>query len=388
MKRRTFVTGATAATAALAVTQLAGSAYAAGPAAAGRARGYKTVARFWDAMPTGVTVSRRGRVFVNFPRWGDDVPFTVAEVRDGRPVAYPDTEVNREDASDLAGHFQSVQSVVVDPADRLWILDTGSPLFAGSSYGGPKLVAVDLRTDRIVRKILFPSDVVPSNSYPNDVRFDLRRGAEGMAFITDSAGSNGIIVVDLATGASWRRLARHSSTLPDDNFLPTIDGEPFMNRPADAESTYFEVGSDGIAISADGERLYYCPLSGRRLHSVSVDTLADPDASDAEVAATVVDHGYKPMADGLESDDRGRIYGGDLEHNTIWRRNQDGTYDTLAQGSDLVWVDTLSVASDGHVYAIANQLNRQAGYHEGRDLRRKPYLLVRVPIDGGPVRLR
>lgn len=297
----------------------------------------------------------------NFPRWGDDVPFTVAEIRGGRAVAYPDAEVNREDASDLAGHFQSVQSVVVDPADRLWILDTGSPLFAGSSYGGPELVAVDLRTNRIVRKILFPSDVVPSDSHPNDVRFDLRRGAEGTAFITDSGGSNGIIVVDLASGRSWRRLAGDHSVLAEEDFLPVMDGEPFMNRPADGPPTYYEVGSDGIALSSDGERLYYCPLSSRALHSVSVDALADPDASDADVAATVQNLGHKPMADGLESDDRGRLYGGDLEHDAIWRRNTDGTYDILAQGPDLVWVDTLSVASDGHMYAIANQLNRQSG---------------------------
>lgn len=295
--------------------------------------------------------------------------------------------MNRQDASDLAGHFQSVQSVVVDPADRLWILDTGSPLFAGSSYGGPKLVAVDLRTDRIVRKILFPPEVVPANSYPNDVRFDLRRGAEGMAFITDSGGSNGIIVVDLATGRSWRRLTGHPSALPDPDFVPVIDGQPFMVRPAGGEPTSYETGSDGIALSADGTRLYYCPLSSRRLHSVSTDALADPDTTDAEVAATVEDLGFKPMADGLESDDKGRLYGGDLEHNAIWRRSPNGTYRTLAQGSDLNWIDTLSIASDRHLYATANQLDRLAPFHEGQDLRRKPYLLVRLPIDAGPVRL-
>ncbi|MER5214342.1 L-dopachrome tautomerase-related protein [Streptomyces sp. NPDC002838] len=381
MKRRTFLT---ATTTSLVAAQLTGHARAAGRTAGG----HEVAARLWGAMPTGVTVSRRGRVFVNFPRWGDRVPFTVAELRGGKPVAYPDAEVNREDASDLAGHFQSVQSVVVDPADRLWILDTGSPLSAPSSYGGPKLVAVDLRTDRIARTILFPPEVVPADSYPNDVRFDLRRGPQGMAFVTDSSGTNGIIVVDLATGRSWRRLAGHPSALPDEGFLPVIDGEPFMNRPADGKPTHFEVGSDGIAISADGERLFYCPLSSRRLHSVSTDALADPDASDAEVAATVEDLGFKPMADGLESDDKGRIYGGDLEHNAIWRRNPDGTYETLTQGADLIWVDTLCVASDRHLYAIANQLNRQADHHEGHDLRRKPYLLVRVPIDAGPVRLR
>ncbi|MER6954056.1 L-dopachrome tautomerase-related protein [Streptomyces sp. NPDC000618] len=386
MNRRTFLA---ATTASLAATQLAGPAYAsASSAASGSTAGhYEVVARFWGAMPTGVTVSCRGRIFVNFPRWGDDVPFTVAELRGGKPVAYPDAEVNRQDASDLAGHFQSVQSVVADGADRLWILDTGSPLFAGSSYGGPKLVAVDLRTDRIVRKILFPPEVVPANSYPNDVRLDLRRGAQGMAFITDSGGSNGIIVVDLATGRSWRRLAGHPSTLPDEQFLPVIDGEPFMVRPAGGEPTYYETGSDGIALSADGTRLYYCPLSSRRLHSVSTDALADPDATDAEVAATVENLGFKPMADGLESDDKGRLYGGDLEHNAIWRRNPNGTYRTLAQGTDLNWIDTLSVASDRHLYATANQLDRLAPFHEGKDLRRKPYLLVRLPIDAGPVRL-
>jgi hypothetical protein len=79
--------------------------------------------------------------------------------------------------------------------------------------------------------------------------------------------------------------------------------------------------------------------------------------------------------------------GGDLEHNSLWRRSPDGTYRTLAQGSDLLWIDTLSIASDRHLYAIANQLNRLSPFHEGQDLRRKPYLLVRLPIDAGPVRL-
>ena len=36
------------------------------------------VAYFNGAMPTGVTVSQKGRIFVNFPKWGDDVSFTVA----------------------------------------------------------------------------------------------------------------------------------------------------------------------------------------------------------------------------------------------------------------------------------------------------------------------
>jgi hypothetical protein len=88
------------------------------------------VAYFNGAMPTGVTVSQRGRIFVNFPKWGDEVWFTVAEIRDGNPVAYPDEGMNQTNPQNRAAAFMSVQSVVVDPADRLWILDTGSPLLS------------------------------------------------------------------------------------------------------------------------------------------------------------------------------------------------------------------------------------------------------------------
>ncbi|MEJ6486226.1 L-dopachrome tautomerase-related protein, partial [Nostoc punctiforme UO1] len=97
------------------------------------------VAQFDGAMPTGVTVSHQGRIFVNFPKWGDEVEFTVAEIRDGRPVAYPNEVINRTNPDNLAQTLVSVQSVVVDPRDRLWILDTGSPMFQPTQYGGPKL---------------------------------------------------------------------------------------------------------------------------------------------------------------------------------------------------------------------------------------------------------
>ena len=84
----------------------------------------EVVAAFHDNMPTGVTVSDQGRIFVNFPRWGDDVPFTVAEVKNGKPVAFPNAEMNRADTDNPQDSFLSVQSVVIDPEGTLWVLDT------------------------------------------------------------------------------------------------------------------------------------------------------------------------------------------------------------------------------------------------------------------------
>jgi hypothetical protein len=46
-----------------------------------------------DAGPmlTGVSVAATGRAFVNFPKRGDEVSFTVADIRDGVSVAFPRT---------------------------------------------------------------------------------------------------------------------------------------------------------------------------------------------------------------------------------------------------------------------------------------------------------
>jgi len=68
----------------------------------GRVGQLETVATFNGSMPTGVTVAHNGRIFVNFPRWGDPVPFTVAELKNGNAVAYPNTEINRLDTNHAA----------------------------------------------------------------------------------------------------------------------------------------------------------------------------------------------------------------------------------------------------------------------------------------------
>lgn len=348
------------------------------------------IMQFTGSMPTGVSVSRSGRIFVNYPKWGDPVAFTVAELRDGQEIPYPNAAINQPHGDADHTALVSVQSIVVDPADRLWILDTGSPMFKPTQHGGPKLVGVDLQENAVFQTILFPTDVALPTTYLNDVRFDLRSGAGGFAFITDSSeqGANGIIVVDLASGESWRRLHDHPSTKAEPGFLPIVDGQPLMSRPPDGPPQQVAMGADGIAIGADGSRLYYCPLASRRLYSVATDVLIDRSMSDEQVAATVRDEGDKGGgADGLESDAEGRIYMTNYEHHGILRRNQDGQYETLVHDLQVRWPDTLSLADDGYLYFTSNQLHLQARYHQGQDLREKPYHLFRVRVDAHPVRL-
>lgn len=348
------------------------------------------VATFNGPMPTGVTVSRTGRIFVNFPHWGDQVPFTVAEVKNGKAVPYPNAQINRINKAHPEACLCSVQSVVVDPKDRLWALDTGSVKLGPNVPNGPKLVCMDLKTNTVTRKIFFPRSVVPAATHLNDVRFDLRRGKGGMAFITDSGAKapNGIILVDLATGQGFRRLGGHPSVKADPSITLVVEGQPLLERKHGLSPQKPKLGSDGIAISRDGKTLYYCPLISRHLYSVDIDTMLDRTKSEAEVDQTVKDLGVKGASDGLETDAAGRLYATDYEHARILVGSPGGPYKTLAQAPTLYWMDTMSVAENGYLYFTANELHRQPSYHNGKDLRVKPYRLYRVKVSAKPVSLK
>lgn len=408
----------------------------------------ETVATFNGPMPTGVTVSHGNRIFVNFPRWGDDVPFTVAEIVNGNAVAYPNAQINDWPGRKLPNpnafmdeqanqtHFVNVQSVVVDPEDRLWVLDTGAPMLKNIVPGGPKLVCIDLKTNQVVRTILLPPESAGENSYMNDVRFDLRSGAaapqdaqtmvgsrsapnpnappidpahpvaartpgqptgsatadiHGTAYITDSssAGPNAIVVVDLATGKSFRRLNQHVSVLGEPGFLMFAEGKPvYQTLPRKpAEPVLF--AADGIAISADGRELYYCPISSTKLYEVSTEALRNPDISEARVESTVRIVTGKMPSDGLESDANGMVYMTDPVTNSIHRFNTTtGMTDTIAHDPRLLWPDTMSLSDDGYLYVTANQLHRQPTMHNGEDLRQKPYQLYRMKVSAAPIRLK
>jgi sugar lactone lactonase YvrE len=348
------------------------------------------VFEFRGEMPTGVTVSADGRIFVNFPRWGDEVSYTVGELRHGKIVPYPDAAINKFDPAHPGETLGSVQSVVVDPANRLWILDTAALSFSAPVPGGAKLVAVDLSTNKVVKTIVLAPTTALKTTYINDVRFDLRQGKAGIAYITDSSvsGPGAIIVVDLDSGESWRKLSGHPSTSPDPNFVPVVEGKTLAIRETGKPPVPFTVASDGIALSADGVTLYYCPLSSRHLYSIPTALLRGLSTSENDVAKAVVDLGEKGASDGLEADDKGRIYAGDYEHNSIRQRQTDGEWKTIAHDPRILWPDTLSVATDGYLYFTVSQLWRMAQFNYGKDLRQKPYMLFRVEIGAGPVLLK
>jgi sugar lactone lactonase YvrE len=348
-------------------------------------RPIELVHAFADNMPTGVAVNG-GRIFVSFPRWGDQVDSTLREIVDDAAIPYPTSTMNALDQSRPGETLFSVQAVEFDALGRLWLLDTG--LIARKPVqGAPKMMAIDPATNTVTRTIILPPSGLLPTTFLNDLRFDLRHGTEGVAYITDS-GAGGLIIVDLGSGEAWRQLDGHVSTQPDSAVVPVVEGSVWMIRPKGEPPRRVSVAADGIAISADGSMLYFCPMTSRRLYAVPTALLRDRTLPPFVVAAAVIDMGEKGASDGLESDREGGIYVTDYEHNAVRYRDSGGIFHTVAHDPRLLWPDTLELAQDGYLYITVNQLERQPAFHQGQDLRKPPFGLFRVKIEGTPILLR
>ncbi|UPX14159.1 uncharacterized protein EKO05_0004649 [Ascochyta rabiei] len=377
---------------------------------------------YYDQWPTGITVSRSGRMFSNYPagldpnntNTGDVTRYAVAELNSNNTeTPYPNAEINNPPGGAInyttspptSANYQSyligVQSVVLDPLDRLWILDTGRVQTAdgtllNASPGGTKLICVDITTNNVTQTIVFPPTVAYPDSYVNDVRFDLRASlttsGKGVAYITDSSseGRNGIIVVDLGTGESWRHLNNIPEVSAERGFVPFVWGQPLYYIPGpNMPLTTVPLGSDGIALSADGEDLYFGPVGGRGLYSVPTKRLRDRSQSSELLAqGAVQNHGQRGVSDGFETDTNGFIYAGNMEQNQLNFFNPaNGTISTLVRDPRISWIDTMSVASDGYLYFTDNQLAFSKGFFPGTDRRVRPFALFRAKLPNNGTRV-
>lgn len=329
---------------------------AATPAAApdlSRGARLEQVATFPDRQVTGITVSRTGRVFVCLPRWTVDVPVSVAELRDGELRPYPDAAWNayrNTDPTMPERRFVCVQSVVVDPADNLWVLDPAAPGQQGPVRNGPKMVRVDLRTNEVAQVIAIPPTVAPPGSYLNDVRFS----PDGRwAYATDSGTPGGIAVVDLRAGRARRVLHDHPSVRFEEGVIPTVDGAP-LRRP-DGRPPQF--AADGIALSPDGATLYWQALTGKSLYAVPTAVLRDLNAPAARIGAAVRKVGETHPADGFWMDVAGRLYVTNFETDAVEVAERLGAaLQVLVRDERLRWPDTLSQGPDGALYVTASHI--------------------------------
>ncbi len=324
-------------------------------------RGLTQVAQF-DHQVTGVAVTPDGRRFVNFPRWTDDAPVSVAEITaDGKLNPYPDAGWNSwRNATagkvSVKDHFVCVQSVVADTQGHLWVLDPGAPGDEKILPDAPKLVRIDLATNHVDKVIPFAPDVALEGTYLNDIRFS-PDGATG--YITDSGTRGAIIVVDLVSGRAVRALDGHPSTQIDKDVTVMLDGKP-LRRPDGRQPAF---AADGIALSNDGRTLFYQALTGRTLYSIGTDKLR-PEVSETDRAASVHKVATTDVADGLWMSSKGVLYITSPQDYSIKRLAGDHV-EPLLTDKRLRWPDTMSEGSDGRLYVTASHIQDTSWFKPG-----------------------
>ena len=58
-----------------------------------------------------------------------------------------------------------------------------------------------------------------------------------------------------------------------------------------------------------------------------------------------------------------------------------GSDRVLVSDPRMIWPDSMSLGENSFLYFTANQLNRQKKFHEGKDQRKPPFALFRVPAN-------
>ena len=349
------------------------------------------VASISGDQPAGIAISKSGRIFISFPRHDGDVQFTLAALRNNRPVAYPTAELNRADVRRPADTLFSVQTFQVDQSDHLWMLDTGTFQFGKPPVpGAPKLLEVDLASDKIVRTVQLPAEALVANSALKDFRLDFNRGRDGVAFITDSApNAEALIVLDLATRRTVRRLVGSPTVSSHPGRTAIVGYEPLLvsgDGNHQEGPTPWLVGLNALELSVNNETVYFSAFTGRRLYAVNADLLADFATDNGKVSASVRSLGDIGMAGHFVLDAKEQLYFMDMEQNAIYRRESGGRIALVVVDPRLIWPDTMAIGPDQYLYVTTSQHDRRAEFHDGTELRRQPYGVYRVFIGSDPRR--
>ena len=199
----------------------------------------------------------------------------------------------------------------------------------------------------------------------------------------------------------------------DELFVGSFDGTPFYEWKG-SQRSHVGIGSDGIAL-ANGN-LYFAPLASRRLYQIKQSILANSSLTESEIFNAVEFIGQVgSYLEGFSADDRGRVYMGTAEQNSITYFNtsiSSLTNSTMLNGlnasstnamnegvipasdidiapfvrsADIQWPDSMCI-ENGYLWFTTNQLPLQGTYQRNGIAKASlPYKVYRTSVGGaGP----
>lgn len=310
-----------------------------------------------DEPPGNIAVSRDGRVFFSFhPEARPDRK--VVEWVNGNAVPFPGANF------DL---FHEVLSIRIDPQNRLWTIDHGL-----HGLRQPRLLAFDIATRKLVHRWDIPRDIAGFGSFVQDFQVAPDGATVYLADAAIVSKRPAIIVYDVASKRGRRVLECDAS----------VTGKPYTLDIKGHEMSLLgglykmHLGIDPIALDANGEWLYFGPMSHETMFRART---SDLRAGRPRVEA----FGPKPQCDGIAIDGDGNVYITDIEHGAIARLGADRKLVTLVRDDRFRWLDGFSLGPGGWLYVTDSALTEVILRGRSHIRANAPYFIWRVKV---PVR--
>lgn len=322
---------------------------------------------------SGVAVTPDETIFLGLPRFpGSEATFSVGRVDpDGTVRPFPGGSWNGwKPGQDGTSAFVMVNAIHIFADGALWIVDQGAPPGQTPEPGAQKLVRIDTASGAILTILRFPADIMPPGAQFNDLRIH-----GDLLFATDS-GLGGIIIHNLKTGRTLRRLSAHPATRNDATHIHKGGGGRILQ---DAQGNRPQVQSDDIEIDAAGTWFYFAVPAGP-LKKIRVADLLDERKSDIDLAALVQIAAEIPSIGGTCIDTLGNIYLSDAENSRITILAPDGQRATLVQDPRLISPDALFIDRRRTLYIPCSQIEKTPMLNGGTNGTHAPFLVLSLPL--------
>ena len=334
-------------------------------------------------MANQVAVTRNKLLFLGLPRYSAEfaTPSLARQAQDGSMQPFPGNSWNTwKPGDDGREAFVYLNSVHMFDDETVWCVDQGS-LSAGifgEQYSKPlpgaqKIVQLDAKSGEIRRILRFDDQILPDGAQMNDLRLHGSR-----LYISDS-GVGGIIIHDLKTGETQRRLSGFAVVKANDKAPPAILAH------VKGKQAFHPPNSDMIEITRDGHWLYWAAPTGP-LYRIETRYLLNRKLSDAELVQHVEAVYENNFSGGCAMDSEGNIYFSETATNNITIWSPTGKTAILVSDSRLIRPDGSFISHDRRLYI---PVKHPAGSVSGVDIKNPVFNIysVKLPVEKEGIRL-